>query len=47
VVDCRYFTRNIVDYVQRWGITDILFANNANHAYSEAIHQNYSNYLEQ
>lgn len=47
VVDCRYFTRNIVDYVQRWGITDILFANNANHAYSETIHQNYSNYLEQ
>lgn len=47
VVDCRYFTRNIADYVRRYGITDILFANNANHAYSDVVHQNYNRYLEQ
>ena len=47
VVDCRYFTKNIVHYVQKNDITDILFANNAGHAYSAATHQSYNHYLEQ
>ncbi|WP_300725109.1 DHHW family protein [uncultured Bacteroides sp.] len=33
VVDFRYFTKNIVDYIHENGITDILFANNILHAY--------------
>lgn len=47
VVDCRYFTRNIVHYVHKNDITDILFANNAGHAYSPATHQSYNRYLVQ
>lgn len=47
VVDCRYFKKNIVHYVQKNDITDILFANNAVHAYSPATHQSYNRYLEQ
>ncbi len=47
VVDCRYFTKNIVHYVHKNDITDILFANNAGHAYAAATHQSYNRYLEQ
>ena len=47
VVDCRYFTKNIVHYVQKNDITDILFANNAGHAYAAATHKSYNRYLEQ
>ena len=47
VVDCRYFTKNIVSYVQENHVTDILFANNAGHAYSAATHKSYNRYLEQ
>lgn len=47
VVDCRYFTKNIVHYVQKNDVTDILFANNAGHAYSAVTHQAYNRYLEQ
>lgn len=47
VVDCRYFKRNIVDYVRQNDITDILFANNAIHAHSPATHKSYHRYLEQ
>lgn len=47
VVDCRYFTKNIVHYVQKNDITDILFANNAGHAYAVATHKSYNHYLEQ
>ena len=47
VVDCRYFTKNIVHYVQKNDITDILFANNAGHAYASVTHQSYNHYLEQ
>ncbi len=47
VVDCRYFTKNIVHYVQKNDITDILFANNAGHAYAATTHQSYNRYLEQ
>lgn len=47
VVDCRYFTRNIVEYVHENGITDILFANNLIHASMEATHKKYQQYLNQ
>jgi len=47
VVDCRYFTRNMIDYVYRYGISDILFANNAGHAYTAATAESYMRYLEQ
>lgn len=47
VVDCRYFTKNIVHYVEKNDITDILFANNAGHAYSATTHKAYNHYLEQ
>lgn len=36
VVDFRYFTKNIVQYVKDNGITDILFANNLQHAYAKS-----------
>ena len=35
VVDFRYFTRNIVDYVRDNNITDILLVNNLQHAYAQ------------
>ncbi len=47
VVDCRYFTKNIVHYVHKNDITDILFANNAGHAYAAVTHQSYKRYLQQ
>lgn len=47
VVDCRYFTQNIADYVARHKITDILFANNISHAYTPATARMYLTYLEQ
>ena len=47
VVDCRYFTMNMVDFVTIHHITDILFANNASHAYSPATAQKYHEYLDQ
>lgn len=47
VVDCRYFLRNIVSYAEENGITDILFANNAGHAFSAATQKAYNRYLEQ
>lgn len=34
VVDFRYFQKNIIQYVRDNGITDILFANNMQHAYN-------------
>lgn len=36
VVDFRYFTKNIVQYVNDNHITDILFANNLQHAYNKS-----------
>lgn len=36
VVDFRYFQKNIIRYVKENGITDILFANNMQHAYNRA-----------
>ena len=47
VVDCRYFTKNIVEYANEHHITDILFANNASHAFSPATAEKYNLYLEQ
>lgn len=47
VVDCRYFTRNIIGYVRSNGITDILFANNLIHASMENTYKKYNMYLEQ
>jgi hypothetical protein len=34
VVDFRYFTRNIVRFIAEQGVTDVLFANNMQHAYA-------------
>ena len=47
VIDCRYFTGSIVNYVDSYGITDILFANNISHAYTSATSKMYHQYLEQ
>ena len=47
VVDCRYFTENMVDYVRSNGITDIVFANNLGHATIKRTTDVVSHYLEQ
>ena len=47
VVDCRYFLRNIVDYVAEHRITDILFCNNLSHVCSPAVARNYERFLRQ
>ncbi|MBP3227821.1 MAG: hypothetical protein J6M53_03430 [Bacteroidaceae bacterium] len=47
VVDCRYFTQNLVRYVKDNGITDILFANNLSHASTAATVRAYERYLVQ
>ncbi len=47
VIDNRYFTKDIVAYVEEHGITDILFANNIFSAYSAATCKHYSNFLHQ
>ena len=45
VVDCRYFTKNVVDYAYENQITDILFANNVQHACTPATSDMYIQYL--
>lgn len=45
VVDCRYFTQNIIDFATAHSITDILFANNISHAYAPATASMYQTYL--
>ena len=45
IVDCRYFTKNIVDYAYDNQITDILFANNIQHACTPATSEMYMQYL--
>lgn len=45
VVDFRYFSGNIVNYVKRHHITDVLFVNNLNHAYSSRTSRAYQNLL--
>lgn len=47
VVDCRYFTGNITAYVRDHGITDVLFANNMEHACMQSVARNYRRYLTQ
>lgn len=47
VVDFRYFTRNMKQYVRDNGITDILFCNNIFNAYSSHICARYVKYLNQ
>lgn len=47
VVDCRYFTKNMTDYVDRNQITDILFCNNLGHALSPATTDKVKEYLTQ
>ncbi len=47
VIDSRYFTRNIQDYIEEYGITDVLFANNAFHASTPATINAYERYLTQ
>jgi len=47
VIDSRYFTKNMMEYVKTNGITDILFANNIFKAYSKYTYYNYIKYLTQ
>ncbi|MCR4853635.1 MAG: hypothetical protein K5893_08605 [Prevotella sp.] len=47
VVDCRYFTKNLVNYVHDNSITDVLFANNVSHACLPATTESYKTYLVQ
>ncbi len=47
VVDCRYFTKNMVKFVEERRITDILFANNVFKAYSPNIGRAYVRFLSQ
>jgi len=47
VVDFRYFTKNMMAYVEENHITDILFANNIFNAYSSHTYRNYARFLAQ
>lgn len=47
VIDHRYFTRNMKDYVRNNKITDILFANNIFKAYDGNIKNQYAGFLTQ
>ena len=47
IVDYRYFTKNMRNYVRGYKITDILFANNIFGAYSPSICQTYIKFLDQ
>ena len=47
VIDSRYFTKNMVDYVRENQITDILFANNIFKAYSSHTYSKYLKFLTQ
>ena len=47
VVDFRYFPHNILDYIREHGITDVLFANNIGHAYSQGTARTYLKLLQQ
>lgn len=47
VVDCRYYTKNMQDYVAENGITDIVFVNNLGHAISERTIEVVQDYLYQ
>ena len=47
VVDARYFTRNIVEYVRENGITDLVFGNNIAFAMSSSTINFYKRFLTQ
>jgi len=47
VIDSRYFTKNMIDYVHENKITDILFANNIFNAYSSSVCRKYTRFLNQ
>jgi hypothetical protein len=47
IVDARYFTRNIVEYVKQNGITDLIFGNNVTFATSAVTINAYGNFLTQ
>jgi len=47
VIDCRYFSKNMRQYVADNGITDILFANNVTHASTARTYNMYITYLNQ
>lgn len=47
VVDCRYFTRNIISYMKSNAITDVLFVNNLTHAVNPRTTDAYLRYLDQ
>jgi len=47
VIDSRYFTKNMVEYVNENHITDILFANNIFKAYSSYTYSKYVSFLTQ
>lgn len=47
VIDCRYFTRNILDYIEDNGITDLLFVNNMSHAVNPRTSDTLLRYLNQ
>lgn len=47
VVDCRYFTENIIRFAKDREITDVLFANNLLHAYTPATSLTLRKYLSQ
>ncbi|MDE6655055.1 MAG: hypothetical protein K2K37_11795, partial [Muribaculaceae bacterium] len=47
VVDFRYFTSNIVDYVNEHGITDVLFTNGIFNSCGSTMANNYKRFLRQ
>ena len=47
MVDTRYFTKNMVEYVHDNNITDILFANNIFNAYNPKFCRRYLKFLTQ
>ena len=47
IIDARYFTRNIVEYVKENGITDFVFGNNVAFAASKSTINFYSTFLKQ
>lgn len=47
VIDFRYFTKNVVSYAKEKGITDLLFANNLQHAYAKSTARAYVRLLNQ
>lgn len=47
VVDCRYFTENIIRFAKDRHVTDVLFANNLLHAYTPVTSQTLRKYITQ